>query len=201
MKKLLITILLLNTYVSYSQGNIITIKKSIFDVRYSQDYEQPIALWYRSTNRATLVNRAGLDFHKEATILTSDVYDYYNNVYDKGHLAPAATFSDNIDNLTQTFSYLNCSLQDQDLNRGEWRLLEEQERKWDNKEPLTVIVTLKFDKPVKRILTNAAIPSYMNKHIYFERSKIWKCYSFKNEKPVTGWEKHLIQCDGIDHKF
>lgn len=201
MRKLLFGILLFTSCVAYSQGTIINIKKSIFDVKYSENYEQPIALRYRSTNRPTNVNRAGLDFYTEKGIKTSDALDYRANNYDKGHLAPAATFSDSDANLKATFTYLNCAMQDQDLNRGEWRLLEEQERKWDDKEPLTIIVTLKFDNPVKRIAANAAIPSFMYKHIYFEKSKKWQCYSFKNEKPLIGWEHHLIKCDGQDHKF
>lgn len=201
MRKLLIGISLLIAINSYGQGPITNIKKSIFDVKYSESYEQPIALKYRSTNRPTNVNRAGLDFYTEPGVKTSDALDYRANRFDKGHLAPAATFSDSYENLKATFTYLNCALQDQDLNRGEWRLLEEQERKWDDKEPLTVIVTLKFDTPVKRVPTNGAIPSYMFKHIYFEKSKKWQCYSFKNEKPLIGWEHHLIKCDGADHKF
>ena len=87
-----------------------------------------------------------MDFYIEKNIKTSDAEDYKSNIYDKGHLAPAASFSDNMENLKQTFSYLNCALQHQDLNRSEWRLLEEQERFWDDKEPLTIKIDLIFDK-------------------------------------------------------
>jgi endonuclease G len=161
----------------YSQklGDV-RIKNNVFEVLYSQDLEQPIWIKYRSTNRPTNVNRGSMDFYKEPNIKTSDKDDYYKNIWDKGHGAPAATFSDNMENLKQTFSYLNSILQDQYLNRGEWRLLEEQERRWDDKENLTVLITVHFDNPVKRIPTNAAIPSYMEKHIYFENSKKWECY-------------------------
>ena len=184
----------------YSQrlGDV-RIKNNVFEVLYSQDLEQPLWIKYRSTNRPTNVNRGSMDFYKEANIKTSDKDDYYKNIYDKGHGAPAATFSDNMENLKQTFSYLNSILQDQYLNRGVWRLLEEQERKWDDKENLTVLITVHFDNPVKRIPTNAAIPSYMEKHIFFETQKEWRCFVFLNEKPKFGWEDLGKFCKPEEH--
>ena len=62
-------------------------------------------------------------------------------------------------------------MQDQYLNRGEWRLLEEQERKWDDTQNLTVIIKAIFNTNPKRVVTNAAIPSILEKHIYFENQK------------------------------
>jgi endonuclease G len=140
-----------------------------------------------------------MDFYTEKNIKTSDANDYVKNIYDKGHLAPAASFSDNMENLKQTFSYLNCMMQDQYQNRGEWRLLEEQERKWDDTENLTVLITVHFDNQVKRIPTNAAIPSYIEKHIYFEGQKMWKCFVFLNEKPKIGWQDLGKFCKPSEH--
>ena len=184
----------------YSQKlSDVRIKNNVFEVLYSQDLEQPLWIRYRSTNRPTNVNRGSMDFYKEPNIKTSDGDDYFKNIYDKGHGAPAATFSDNMENLKQTFSYLNSILQDQYLNRGEWRLLEEQERKWDDTENLTVLITVHFDNPVKRISTNTAIPSYIEKHIYFEGQKMWKCFVFLNEKPKIGWQDLGKFCKPSEH--
>jgi len=183
-----------------SLGQDVRIKNEVFDVLYSQSLEQPLIIKYRSTNRPTNVNRGAMDFYKEPNIKTSDADDYKANIYDKGHGAPAATFSDNIENLKQTFSYLNCILQDQYLNRGEWRLLEEQERKWDDTENLTVIIRVYFDNPVKRIPTNAAIPSHLEKHIWFETSKKWQCFVFLNEKPKFKWQQLNMICEDSKHQ-
>lgn len=187
------------TTTSFSQDTV-RVKNNVFEVLYSQSLEQPLWIKYRSTNRPTNVNRGHMDFYKEPNIKTSDADDYKANIYDKGHGAPAATFSDNMENLKQTFSYLNSIMQDQYLNRGEWRLLEEQERKWDDTESLTVIIKTFFDKPVKRVSTNAAIPSHIQKHIYFEKQKIWRCYVFLNEKPKFKWEQLDMLCEPKDHK-
>ena len=190
---------LLLSLISFGQD--VRIKNEVFEVLYSQSLEQPLILKYRSLNRPTNVNRGAMDFYKEPTIKTSDAADYKSNIYDKGHGAPAATFSDNMVNLKQTFSYLNCIMQDQYLNRGEWRLLEEQIRKWDDTEPITVLIKTFFDTPVKRVPTGAAIPSYLQKHIYFEKSNKWRCFVFLNQKPKFHWDELEMICEEEDHKF
>ncbi len=197
-KNLLLTLFLLIGISAFSQDTV-RIKNQVFEVPYSQNLEQPVWIKYRSTNRPTNVNRGTMDFYAEKNIKTSDALDYKANIYDKGHGAPAATFSDNMENLKQTFTYLNCILQDQYLNRGEWRLLEEQERKWDDTENLTVLIKVFFDKPVKRIATNAAIPSHLQKHIYFEKQKKWRCFVFLNEKPKFKWDQLEMLCEAGDH--
>ena len=200
MKKIVILFsFLILSLISFGQN--VRIKNDVFEVLYSQSLEQPLIIKYRSTNRPTNVNRGAMDFYKEANIKTSDGDDYKANIYDKGHGAPAATFSDNMVNLKQTFSYLNCIMQDKYLNRGEWRMLEEQIRKWDDTENITVLIKTFFDTPVKKVATGAAIPSYLQKHIYFEKQKKWKCYVFLNEKPKFSWEELEMVCEAKDHKF
>ena len=191
--------LILISLSSFSQDTI-RVKNQIFEVLYSQKLESPLWLRYRSTNRPTNVNRGSMDFYIEKGIKTSDAEDYKSNIYDKGHLAPAASFSDNMENLKQTFSYLNCMMQDQYQNRGEWRLLEEQERKWDDNENLTITIKVFFDKVPKRVPTKAAIPSHMEKHIYFEKQKVWKCFVLLNEKPKFKWSELGMLCRPSDHK-
>jgi DNA/RNA endonuclease G (NUC1) len=200
MKKFGILLILLFVSV-FTFGQDVRVKNGVFEVLYSQSLEQPLVIKYRSLNRPTKVNRGAMDFYKEPGIKTSDADDYKSNIYDKGHGAPAATFSDNMVNLKQTFSYLNCIMQDQYLNRGEWRLLEEQIRKWDDVEPITVLIKTFFDTPVKRVPTGAAIPSYLQKHIYFEKSKKWRCFVFLNQKPKFHWDELEMLCEAGDHKF
>ena len=203
MKKLLTLILSFVVLSANSQTKLrdsVKVTNEVFTVIYSEKLEQPIWLKYRSINRPTNVNRGSMDFYTEKLIKTSDNEDYKNNIYDKGHLAPAATFSDNIENLKQTFSYLNSALQDQYLNRGEWRLLEEQERKWDDNEPLTIIVKSFFNRDSKKLPSGATIPSYFQKHIFFEKSKKWKCFVFLNEKPKYTWAELEMICEPKDHK-
>lgn len=168
----------------------VIIENPVFKVWYNEVLEQPVKLIYTSTNRVKNVDRGSMNFYTEKEVHTSNDADYYKNIWDKGHLAPAATYSDSMVNLKQTFSYLNCALQDQYLNRGEWRLLEEQERKWDDSENLTIEVELIWGKGYEILPTGGHVPTDMVKHIYFENQNIWRCFEFKNVKPEKGWEEH-----------
>ena len=169
----------------------ITVQTPIFTVKYSETKEQPISLTYKSSNRPKNVDRGSMNFYTDDEIHTSDNADYYRNVWDKGHLAPAATFSDSMENLRMTFSYLNCALQNQYLNRGEWRLLEEQERKWDDVQELIITVDIEFSDSI--LPSGATIPSKFIKHIKFTSDDEYKCYSFPNEKPENDWEDYEVQ--------
>jgi len=201
--KLFVIVFILISQSLFAQAKRDSVLKetSVFTVMYSEILEQPLWIKYRSINRPTNVNRGNMTFYKEKNVHTSDDADYKANLWDKGHGAPAATFSDNTENLKQTFSYLNSIMQDQYLNRGEWRMLEEQERKWDDEEPLTVIIKTYFDKPIKRVPTGAAIPVYMDKHIYFEKSKKWRCYVFLNQKPKYMLSQLETVCQPNQHKL
>ena len=199
MKKLVLLVIVFIGMLLPTVAQGIRIKNNVFEVFYSQELEQPLWIKYRDVNRPTNVNRGAMDLYKEPNIKTSDADDYKANIYDKGHGAPAAAFSDNMENLKQTFSYLNCLMQDQYLNRGEWRMLEEQERKWDDSENLTVLIVSIFDKNPKRVPTGAAVPNVLQKHIYFENQKKWKCYVFLNEKPKFHWDELEMVCDPKDH--
>lgn len=201
MRLFVIVLTLLSQSLFAQKRDSVLVETTVFTVMYSEALEQPLWIKYRSINRPTNVNRGHMGFYKESNVHTSDDADYKANVYDKGHGAPAATFSDNLDNLKQTFSYLNSIVQDQYLNRGEWRLLEEQERVWDDKEPLTVIIKTFFDNPIKRVSTGAAIPSHIEKHIYFEKSDKWACYVFLNERPKFKFSELGKICNPKEHKL
>jgi DNA/RNA endonuclease G (NUC1) len=175
----------------------IIVKNKVFKVEYSEVLEQPLWVIYKSTNRPKNVDRGSMNFHKENNICTSDDNDYKNNIWDKGHMAPAASFSDSENNLFTTFSYLNCSLQDKYLNRGEWRLLETQERIWDDSENLTVMVIPIYSKNSIVLPTKGTVPDSYHKHIKFEGQGKIECYFFLNQRPLTGWEDHINtdKCD------
>ena len=197
--KSLVSILLALTYLSCTaQGDFNTpnlresvkVETSIYTVWYSETKEQPIRLVYKSSNRHKNVDRGSMNFYKENNYHTSDNADYYRNVWDKGHLAPAATFSDSNQNLKKTFSYLNCALQNQYLNRGQWRLLEEQERKWDDEQELVVTITIKFSDSI--LPTKANLPSSFTKCIKFTVSNETRCYTFPNSRPDKDWREYRV---------
>jgi endonuclease G len=181
--------------VEPERRNEVIVENPVFKVWYSEVKEQPVKLVYTSTNRPKNVDRGSMNFYTEDNVYTSNNADYYRNVWDKGHLAPAATYSDSMVNLKQTFSYLNCALQNQYLNRGEWRLLEEEEREWDDIENLTITVELEWNGDYEILPTGGHVPTHMVKTIYFETSGTCRKFRFPNENPSLGWEEYEVDCN------
>ena len=182
MKKFLLILLL--PLVGFGQlRDSVYVKTDIYEVMYSETLEQP--LWVKYTVACTngTASRKGMDFYTEKTIHTSDAKDYINNVYDKGHCAPAADFNCNKEMLFKTFSYMNCALQNDRLNRVHWRLLEDYERLLAYTEgPVSIEIRIVFDKNPKRVPGGAAIPTSFLK-IIKTKNKTLKFF-FKNEPPT-----------------
>lgn len=171
------------------------VENEVFRVSYNEVFEQPNWLEYVVKDRPKNVDRAGMDFYKESGIHTSDDRDYYNNVWDKGHMAPAATFSDTYDNLYTTFSFLNCALQYDDLNRVEWAQLESKEREWAKRlGNLKVRIEVLFDEQHEILPTGAHIPTAFTKRIEFPGDSI-VCFYFVNDEPKLKWEESMVDCD------
>ena len=127
-KLLLILIMILPSLVIFAQRAQVKFRNDIFNGVYSEVYEQPLWVTYRVMCPNGTASREGMDFYVNDSIKTSDDQDYANNEYDKGHIAPAADFNCDKKMLFETFSYLNCALQQENLNRGVWRFLEIHER-------------------------------------------------------------------------
>ena len=146
MKKFLLLLLL--PLLGFGQlRDSIYVKTDIYEVMYSEKLEQPLWVKYQVACTDGTASRKGMDFYVDKTIHTSDAKDYANNVYDKGHCAPAADFNCNREMLFKTFSYLNCTLQNDKLNRVHWRLLEDYERLLAVTEgPVNVEIKIVFDK-------------------------------------------------------
>jgi endonuclease G len=124
-----------------------------------------------------------MDFYIVDSIKTSDHKDYENNVWDKGHCAPAADFNCTRETLWQTFSYLNCILQHEKLNRGAWRLLEAYERDLAKTNKIEVEIRVVYGPKAAKLPTGATIPTAFYKTIKFGNKK--EVYYFLNEAPKT----------------
>jgi len=176
MKILFKLFLIILTLTLHSQTLTIendTIKTDIFDVVYSEELEQPLWISYKVLCPMGTQSRSGLNFYTNDSIQTSDIDDYKDNVWDRGHLAPAAAFNCDRETLKKTFTYLNCVLQHEGLNRGPWRELEEFERGlskvYDN---VWVEIIVKFEGELEKVLGGATIPSGFLKTIKFDNKEI-----------------------------
>ena len=184
MKKLLFALLLTPVLATAQLRDSVRIKTDIYEVIYSEKLESPRWIKYTVLCPNGTASRAGMDFYTNDSVKTSSNEDYIKNEWDKGHMAPAADFNCDKEMLHKTFSYLNCALQNQYLNRGVWRMLEIQEREWTKKETTTVTINLVFDKTSYTLPTGATVPNGFLKTICLEKSGKKIKFYFPNMTPT-----------------
>lgn len=185
----LITVFL--TTILSAQPNI-GIDADIFSVRYSSKLEQPLFLTYTVLCPNGDASRSGLDFRLYEGVHTSDNNDYRNNEWDKGHLAPAAAFNCDRDMLKQTFTYINCALQHEGLNRGPWKELEEFERNLAKiYDEVYVTIQCHFSENSIVLPTGATVPDGFTKTINWGDRE--ECFYFPNiDVSGTDWIEYII---------
>ncbi len=179
--------------VSALRSNVM-IDKGIYKVSYNEKFEQPNWIEYTVSNRPKNVDRGNKDFYLEEGVVTSDNADYYKNEWDKGHLAPAATFSDSEDNLNKTFSFINCAMQIDNLNRGEWAQLEQQVRDWSVNGNVKVKIELVFAANHQIRSTGVHVPTGFWKNLTFSNGN-QTCYYFPNSSTDKNWDKYEANCN------
>lgn len=168
----------------------VLIETPVFTVHYSEVLEQPLSVEYNVQCTEKKFSRAGMDFYECDSVHTSDNADYFNNVWDKGHMAPAADFSCEQALLWGTFSYLNCALQHEKLNRGVWRLLENRERQLAQTGPVQVKIIVHFTEKSAKLPTGATIPDGFTK-IITAGAKVERYY-FPNQEPkLSSYTQYL----------
>ena len=149
------------------------------------------------------------EFKAPTGIITSNDEDYEDNIYDKGHLVPNESFKN--DDATQNFlfSYLNCALMHETLNRGVWRSLENYERKLYEKENVRVKVILSFSDKSKLVKGGATVPTHFTKiieygHSHFpinEEEITREVYTFPNNSSVKGRKIEEFLIKHLSGKF
>ena len=184
MRQILFVLLLIPVLATAQLRDSVRIKTDIYEVIYSEKLESPRWIQYTVLCPNGTASRSGMDFYTNDSVKTSSNEDYVKNEWDKGHMAPAADFNCDKTMLYKTFSYLNCALQNQYLNRGVWRMLEMQEREWAKQEPTTITIDVVFDKTSYRLPTGATVPSGFLKTICLEKSGKKIKFYFPNMTPT-----------------
>ena len=182
-KKALLLFLLLPLTVLAQLRDSVNFNNNHFRIVYSETLEGPRSIRYTVLCPTGTASRSGMDFYTEKTIHTSDNADYVANEWDKGHMAPAASFNCTTEMLRGTFTYVNSSLQQQSLNRGVWKKLEVRERELAKEGNVDVFIRVEYVNNPRRVPTNAAIPVGYYKEIKVGNKR--ECYYFKNVAPAT----------------
>ena len=181
--KNLILLLLLPVSLLAQLRDSVYFNNTHFTINYSETLEGPRSIRYKVLCPTGTASRSGMEFYKEKNIHTSDNRDYEANEWDKGHMAPAASFNCNRDMLFSTFTYINSSPQHQSLNRGVWKKLEVRERELATKGEVRVFIRVEYPTTPVRVTTGAALPLGYYKEVKVGNSR--ECYYFKNVQPST----------------
>jgi DNA/RNA endonuclease G (NUC1) len=164
----------------------------LFQGVYSEVLEQPLEVTYTVPCADGDASRTGLDFFEDPNIHTSDDDDYSNNVWDKGHLAPAAAFSCDRETIKKTFTYLNSALQHQSLNRGIWNRLEAVERGMAIWHDVNVKIEVIFDENSQVLPSGATVPRAFRKTIEAGGKTI--VFYFPNiDTSGTDWQDYIVK--------
>lgn len=116
-----------------------------FALGYIEYHEQPAWVIYklaRAEVQAQVARRTNR-FREDPEIPTGSAThaDYRKSGYDRGHLAPAADMAFSVQTMADSFFFPNMSPQVPAFNRGIWKRLEEQVRKFALQEGEIMVVT------------------------------------------------------------
>jgi len=121
------------------------IKYNNYSVSFCEEYRlSEWAIYYKDIYSYTgQFSRRGLNFIKDPMLNGRDGGNvwYYKNIYDKGHLVPAADMSNDYQSLKETFLFTNCTPQHESFNRGGMKQLESKIREWTERFGTVAIIT------------------------------------------------------------
>jgi endonuclease G len=183
------------------------IRHSAFTLSYSEKHEQAKWVAYRLT--AEMCNNNGEErtnnFRKDQKIKTgsSDPLDYKKSGYDRGHLCPAGDMGWSEESMSESFLMSNMSPQLPGFNRGIWKNLEGEVRKWaiENKELFVVTAGILEGSLMTIGPGKIAVPSYYYKVILDLHAPHYKAIAFvlPNEASKASVFKYAVSIDSVEH--
>lgn len=171
------------------------VKHTYYVLSYNEKYEQANWVYYLLTD--SMVIKGGQErsnkFKVDVMVPTGSAKssDYTKSGYDRGHLCPAADMDFNVVAMQESFLMSNISPQSSDFNRGIWKDLETEVRKWAVKDHKLYIVTGPVFKDDKGTIGDdkVLVPGSFFKIIYQETGPA-KMIAFllpnrKSDRPLT----------------
>ena len=176
MKNILLILFTFWVSISFSQSYDVVIKKQNYTSYFEYDYVNPTVVTYKLYHGGGDCKRDKFYFKNDESFKTATDQDYSKSGYDKGHMANAEDFAYDCTLDELTFRYYNCVPQHPRMNRGPWKKVETEIRKWSqDKELLVICINIFGDKDLPN--TNVAIPTECIKLVY----------DYKTKKPIAGY--------------
>ena len=181
------------------------IKHQFYKLAYSEDHEQAEwVLYLLSPNNFLDSIKRSNNFREDPQVLTgsSQLKDYKKSGYDRGHLAPAADMKYSNLGMKESFYMSNMSPQQPKFNRGIWKKIELQFRKWAaTYQELIVITGGVLNRAIIDTIgiNNVAVPGYYYK-VAIDPSNYNRNIAFliKNCSSKAPLISHVVSIDSLE---
>lgn len=193
-------------YESSRGGQII--KHTGFTLSYDADYKTPQwVAWELTADEVDGTYSRKNSFSPDPDVRGQKSYhkDYSNSGYDRGHMAPAADMKWSEAAMEESFYTSNICPQNQNLNRGDWKDLEELEREWAKRYGAVAIAAgpiYKSKRPERIGAHHVAVPDAFFKVLLVGYPDNPKAYGFvfKNEagsRKLSYYQKTVDEVETI----
>ncbi len=177
-----------------------------YTVQYDADFKTPQwVAWSLTAEQAQGTVPREKDFYPDPDVKGAKAYtkDYSNSGYDRGHMAPAGDMKWSASAMKESFYLSNVCPQNRNLNRGDWKELEELERDWALSHGVVNIAAgpIYYTSTPTRIGNNkVAVPDAFFKVILVDYPDAPKAYGFifKNEagsRPLTSYQRSVNEVE------
>ena len=187
----------------YATGDTI-IKHRGYTLSYNSRYKQANWVAYLLTSDETVKRfQRGEFFAPDPLIPGTDFsIDYQKSGYDRGHLAPAADMGYSMETMVQSFFFSNISPQVPRFNRGVWKKLEMQVRKWAVEfDSLYIVTGPIFSESMKFIGPHrVAVPKAYYKVILDNHRGKEKMIGFilNNDGDLNSFQSFVVSVDSVE---
>jgi len=128
--------------------------------------------------------------------------DYRKSGYDRGHLAPAADMAWSAKSMKESFGFVNISPQEPGFNRGIWKKLEEQVRKYAEKYDSVWIVTgpVFGRTDTKKMKGRIPVPGCFFKVLLIHEKGQWQSVGFllPNKSSDEPFRRFAVPVDSVE---
>ena len=186
-------------------GDVEIVVHSHYVVGYSEAHEQAAWVAYELTSAETrgVVARSN-DFRADPMVSTgsASLEDYRGSGYDRGHLAPAGDMGFSARAMSESFFLSNMSPQVAGFNRGIWRKLEGQFRRWARaKGSLYVVTAGVLDEGFRTVGTSGvSVPGSYYKIGYSASERRVIAFLMNNEPSPGPLSRFVVPVDLVEER-
>lgn len=180
------------------------VEHEFYSFLYSEKHEQPFWVNYVLTKNMleNPITKRKDNFRPDPKVKTgsAELIDYVGSGFDRGHLCPAKDMESSVIGMSESFFMSNMSPQHPSLNRGRWKQLEGQVRKWSLEyDSLIVYCGGVLDSISDYIGPNkVAVPKYYYKVVYAVKEKEGIAFIMPNMKCESSLSRYAVSIDSVE---